>query len=370
MVMGGLLLDYGTILVLIPQSKACFCKIKVYGDVKTFFVNMEEDVKLLDLMWIESLLELRKNKGQVYRKATSENKGFQFCFPMKFFRQIWETEVGHFEVVEKDFTSDNRVSNEAMVCTTIKVKRIIASIKRRPYPQIARKNFGLVNVLDSDEEMMNAIIAMENGCVGNALIREGEFMQASIAMENKIVGVPILVDMEVEEVVTEVSCPKQYVRKKEKCNYNSVTKHRMRMRNSKIQCFSETVEEELAKVLQTGIAIGFDFNGAIKDLVEAITRREENDDSKFENMTEKLQRRFFWGNGIEKRKLHVVDWGTICSSKRKGVPGILRISDKNNGLLAKWVWRFDREDQSLWKRVIFTVYDVQLSSLLWKWNGV
>ncbi|KAK2654884.1 hypothetical protein Ddye_014740 [Dipteronia dyeriana] len=40
---------------------------------------------------------------------------------------------------------------------------------------------------------------------------------------------------------------------------------------------------------------------------------------------------YFWGDGLEKRKLHAVDWETVCKSKRKGGLGIGRILDKNKG---------------------------------------
>ncbi|KAK2654886.1 hypothetical protein Ddye_014742 [Dipteronia dyeriana] len=46
---------------------------------------------------------------------------------------------------------------------------------------------------------------------------------------------------------------------------------------------------------------------------------------------ERYQRGFFRGDGLEKRKLHAVDWETVCKSKRKGGLGIGRILDKNKG---------------------------------------
>ncbi|KAK2659195.1 hypothetical protein Ddye_005728 [Dipteronia dyeriana] len=50
---------------------------------------------------------------------------------------------------------------------------------------------------------------------------------------------------------------------------------------------------------------------------------------------EKSQRSVFWGDMVEKRKLHVVDWGTVCESRRNDGLGILRIIVKNRALLAK-----------------------------------
>ncbi|KAK2650615.1 hypothetical protein Ddye_018104 [Dipteronia dyeriana] len=77
---------------------------------------------------------------------------------------------------------------------------------------------------------------------------------------------------------------------------------------------------------------------------------------------------FFWGDGVEKRKLHAVDWETVCKSKRKGGLGIGRILDKNKGLLAKWVWRIGKKLGTLWRKVICAKYGVQPSNLLWNWN--
>ncbi|KAK3217752.1 hypothetical protein Dsin_011722 [Dipteronia sinensis] len=49
--------------------------------------------------------------------------------------------------------------------------------------------------------------------------------------------------------------------------------------------------------------------------------------------------------------------------------GIGRIIDKNKVLLAKWVWRFGREETSLWKKVICVKYMVYEKSLRWNWQG-
>ena len=36
------------------------------------------------------------------------------------------------------------------------------------------------------------------------------------------------------------------------------------------------------------------------------------------NELEKLQRRFLWGDGEEKKKLHLVNWNKVISSKDSG----------------------------------------------------
>ncbi|KAK3189658.1 hypothetical protein Dsin_029219 [Dipteronia sinensis] len=84
---------------------------------------------------------------------------------------------------------------------------------------------------------------------------------------------------------------------------------------------------------------------------------------------EKLQRSFFWGDGQVKRKMHLVNWSSMCKSKSNGGLGIDRMLDKNKALLAKWIWRFGKEDNSLWKKVICARYGLLTTNLSWKWHS-
>ncbi|KAK3206947.1 hypothetical protein Dsin_020993 [Dipteronia sinensis] len=81
---------------------------------------------------------------------------------------------------------------------------------------------------------------------------------------------------------------------------------------------------------------------------------------------EKLQREFFWGDGVLKRKIYSVDWKTMCKRKENGGLGIGHLMDKNTGLLAKWIWRFGSEVNSLWKRVLCAKYGMNINDLSWK----
>ncbi|KAK3213095.1 hypothetical protein Dsin_017801 [Dipteronia sinensis] len=45
------------------------------------------------------------------------------------------------------------------------------------------------------------------------------------------------------------------------------------------------------------------------------------------------------------------------------------MEDKNRSLLAKWIWRFGSEVNSLWRRVICAKYGVSMEALKWDWNG-
>ncbi|KAK3219242.1 hypothetical protein Dsin_013212 [Dipteronia sinensis] len=86
------------------------------------------------------------------------------------------------------------------------------------------------------------------------------------------------------------------------------------------------------------------------------------------NEIEKMQRSFFWGDGAVKRKLHAVDWNSLCKNKNNGGLGIGKILVKNKSLLAKWVWRFGTEDKALWRRLICARYRILDTKLLWDWN--
>ncbi|KAK2654791.1 hypothetical protein Ddye_014647 [Dipteronia dyeriana] len=69
-------------------------------------------------------------------------------------------------------------------------------------------------------------------------------------------------------------------------------------------------------------------------------------------------------------KVHTVDWNTLCKNKRNGGLGIERLRDKGLGLMAKWIWRFGREQSSLWKKVLCVKYGLDQNSLLWNRHWV
>ena len=75
---------------------------------------------------------------------------------------------------------------------------------------------------------------------------------------------------------------------------------------------------------------------------------------------EKIFRGFFWYDGIVKRK---IDWVSLYASKCYGGLGIGRVADKGTSLLAKWIWRFGKEELSLWKKVTCVKYDLDQKTL-------
>ncbi|KAK2642952.1 hypothetical protein Ddye_024715 [Dipteronia dyeriana] len=78
---------------------------------------------------------------------------------------------------------------------------------------------------------------------------------------------------------------------------------------------------------------------------------------------ERLKRDFFWGDGFQKKKIHSIKWEVLYKSKKEGGLGIGSVQCMNEGLLAKWVWRFGVENCPLWKRVICAKYGIQRDKL-------
>ncbi|GJZ16269.1 RNA-directed DNA polymerase, eukaryota [Tanacetum coccineum] len=74
------------------------------------------------------------------------------------------------------------------------------------------------------------------------------------------------------------------------------------------------------------------------------------------NKMENLRRNFFNGAQEGDRKIAWVKWHTILAAKQFGGLGVSSFFALNRGLLAKWVWRFLSQDNSLWYQVISTIH--------------
>jgi hypothetical protein len=68
--------------------------------------------------------------------------------------------------------------------------------------------------------------------------------------------------------------------------------------------------------------------------------------------------RFFWEGQSAAKKFHMVNWKTICQPKSQGGLGVMNTNLMNIALMAKWIWRIFREENSglLWLKLLRAKY--------------
>lgn len=84
------------------------------------------------------------------------------------------------------------------------------------------------------------------------------------------------------------------------------------------------------------------------------------------------------GTTLQKRKIYLVQWERVTTSKLEGRLGIQKLKEKNQALLANTAWRLFHNPSSLWASVLISKYifpNTKQTSLLsksWKnvlWDG-
>ncbi|XP_062021276.1 uncharacterized protein LOC133737799 [Rosa rugosa] len=66
---------------------------------------------------------------------------------------------------------------------------------------------------------------------------------------------------------------------------------------------------------------------------------------------DKLNRNFLWGDIEDKRRVHLINWDTVCLPKSLGGLGIKKSSEMNQAMLAKAGWRLFQNNSGLWATV-------------------
>ncbi|XP_057440409.1 uncharacterized mitochondrial protein AtMg00310-like [Lotus japonicus] len=71
---------------------------------------------------------------------------------------------------------------------------------------------------------------------------------------------------------------------------------------------------------------------------------------------EKLMRSFLWGSDQGRKRISWVAWEQICKSQQLGGLGLGFLGWKNKALLLKWAWRFGKEKEAFWRKVVCSKY--------------
>lgn len=73
---------------------------------------------------------------------------------------------------------------------------------------------------------------------------------------------------------------------------------------------------------------------------------------------------FLWEGSANKRKLHLMDWGTITAPVDQHGLGILNTWDMNKTLAAKWIYSFANNKNEVWRKVVCTKSKGDQNSLM------
>jgi hypothetical protein len=82
------------------------------------------------------------------------------------------------------------------------------------------------------------------------------------------------------------------------------------------------------------------------------------------NRLDKIQKDFLWGGIGDEAKFCLVNWNKICTPLHVGGLGVHNFIQFNRALMGKWLWRYGREREALWRLVI----DAKFESLKGGWS--
>ncbi|KAL6565665.1 hypothetical protein OROHE_004720 [Orobanche hederae] len=73
---------------------------------------------------------------------------------------------------------------------------------------------------------------------------------------------------------------------------------------------------------------------------------------KVESQLKSLMNQFLWGANEGEKRVTWVGWDKVCKSEKEGGLGVKNLGRLNKALLSKWVWKFLRDRDCLWVRVV------------------
>jgi len=77
----------------------------------------------------------------------------------------------------------------------------------------------------------------------------------------------------------------------------------------------------------------------------------------------KMQRKFLWSGNTAGRCNALVKWEVMQKPKKFGGLGVGDLLLKNTALLFKWWWRYACEEGSLWRKVVNSIHNEDLTLL-------
>jgi hypothetical protein len=63
------------------------------------------------------------------------------------------------------------------------------------------------------------------------------------------------------------------------------------------------------------------------------------------------RKRLLWQGGSQARKIHLVNWNSVCTPKNQGGLGVLNLEYMNDALLTKWLWNIENSN-GFWQKII------------------